>query len=73
MSAVWPCEGSAAPGSALRARRAVTASTEPVRAQVMTGVSPVPRARFGSAPAASSRATVAAAPLSHARASGVTP
>ena len=73
MRAVWPCHGSAADGSAPWARSSRTAATEPVRAQVMTGVSPAPRARFGSAPAASNRATVAAAAPSHASPSGVTP
>ena len=73
MRAVWPCQGSTADGSPPWARSSRTASAEPVLAQVMTGVSPVPRGRFGSAPAASSRETVAAAPFSHARPSGVTP
>ena len=55
------------------ARSAFTTSRLPVRAAIMSGVSPLVCARFGSAPAPSSLFTIAVLAFSDARASGVTP
>ena len=45
----------------------------PVRAAVISGVSPSGFGRLGSAPASSSRAIIGVLPLTEASASGVTP
>ena len=55
------------------ASSAFTTSRLPVRAAIMSGVSPLVCARFGSAPAPSSLFTIAVLAFSQARASGVTP
>ena len=73
MSAVWPRRSSFASATAPRASSAFTTSTDPVRAAVMSGVSPPGSAPFGSAPAFKSRSTMAALPFVHAIESGVTP
>ena len=56
-----------------RASSDLTTSTFPVCDAIMSGVIPLICARFGSAPAFSSRSTILALAFSAARASGVTP
>ena len=73
ISAVWPRAASDAFGSAPAASNAWMTSTRPVRAAVISTVSPSASRRFGSAPAASSRVTMAALPFSAARVIGATP
>ena len=73
ISAVWLRVRSLALGSAPFASRAFTTSGRPVRAAVISTVSPLGRAAFGSAPAASRRITTSTLPLVLANDSGVTP
>ena len=56
-----------------RATSALPTATLPVRAAIISGVRPLSCARFGLAPASSSRSTIAAFAFSQARASAVTP
>ena len=71
ISAVWPRQPSRRFGSAPRSRSTRTASARPVRAVVISAVSPSGVAQFGSAPASSRSAMNAALPFSHATPSGV--
>ncbi len=71
--AVCPFQPSFALTVAPCASSALIAGTLPVRAAVISAVSPSGSAVLGSAPAASSFSMTAALPLTHARYSGVTP
>ena len=71
--AVCPFQPSFAFTLAPWASSALTAGTLPVRAAVISAVSPSGNAVFASAPAASSFSITAASPLTHARYNGVTP
>jgi hypothetical protein len=73
MSAVWPSDGSFAFTSAPWTSRACTAPGLPVRAAVISAVSPDERAAFGFAPAFNSLSIMAALPFSLASSSGVIP
>lgn len=73
MSADWPFQRSFASTSAPWASSTRIASTLPMRAAVMSGVSPSGEAALTSAPAFSSVSIIAAFPLVQANASGVTP
>ena len=73
ISALWPRSGSFALTSAPRASRARTAATRPVRAAVISAVSPSGSVVFTSAPEASRRSMMAALPLIAAAMIGVTP
>ena len=71
--AVCPFHPSLAFTVAPWASSALMAGTLPVRAAVISAVSPSGKAVFGSAPAASSFSMTAALPLTQARYNGVTP
>ena len=73
ISAVCPFFASCAFAFAPRASSAFTAAALPVRAAVMSAVSPDGRAASGSAPVSSSIRTMGALPLMQASESGVTP
>ena len=72
MSAVCWSDDSFALTFAWRASNASTAAALPVREHVMSGVSPVACARFGSAPASARIDTIFALALVQASESGVT-
>jgi hypothetical protein len=73
ISAVCPFQRSLTLGSAPRTSSAFTTAALPVRAAVMSAVSPSGIEVFGSAPAASSFSTMGALPFTHASHSGVAP
>ena len=73
INAVWPRELSRAFTSALASINAFSTATSPVRAAVMSTVSPPGSAVFGSAPPRRSRSMIRALPLVAASESGVTP
>jgi hypothetical protein len=71
--AVCPRRSSFASTRAPCDKSAWTAAGAPVRAAVMSGVSPPGKGAFGSAPAFKSSSTIGPLPFVHANESGVTP